>query len=254
MNKKNRNFEDILLTGAFEEYLRREAEKLPSDEELREEFPPREEECRKYGEKARRKGRASSAMVILKRVAVITLAVISVTFALLMMDKNVRAAVTGTIIRIFDDHTDVSFNDPDSEINFFEGKEVSDLSVGYVPEGLVMCEEAAIDDDEYADKVRLLIMSDPNDPDPTHRASPPFITILIRSDDAVWKFSNEAMEITKETSINGMNAFLECFFINHDGESVERGVLIFGDKTISVEINWAGLSKDEAIKVAESIK
>ena len=37
MNKKNRNFEDILLTRAFEEYLRREDEKLPSDEELREE-------------------------------------------------------------------------------------------------------------------------------------------------------------------------------------------------------------------------
>ena len=134
MNKKNRNFEDILLTRAFEEYLRREDEKLPSDEELREEFPPREEECRKYSVMARRGERRFSAIKTLKWVAVIVLAAVSVSFAGLMMNENVRAAVFGVFVGRNGNGTKtrVSFLGD----GFFEGKDMFDLTVGYVPEGL----------------------------------------------------------------------------------------------------------------------
>ena len=249
MNKKNRNFEDILLTGAFEEYLRREDEKLPSDGELREKFPPREEECRKYGEMARRKGRASSAMVILKRVAVITLAVISVTFALLMMDKNVRAAVTGTIIRIFDDHTDVSFNDPNSEVNFFEGKGIHDITVGYVPEGLYLHHYP----EEGTTETRTAIFIQATE-EISYKSTAPYVMIMIYTSDESALFSDEAYEVTERITINGMDAFVETLFTHRKGETLEWGRLVFGDKNIVIDMIWLGVSREEAIKIAESIR
>ena len=262
MNKKNRNFEDILLTGAFEEYLRREDEKLPSDGELREEFPPREEECRKYAVMARRGERRFSAVKTLKWVAVIILAAISVSFAGLMMNENVRAAVFGVFVGRNEDGSRINVKFKSEEI--FDGKDLSDLTVGYIPEGLAILDEGEVADD-YTVR-RFIVLYDPEThPDVEHRIGPTSILIDIQEGDKVIDYSDESFSMAEVLTINGLPAVMfDYSYVEKDGselngQTLEVGDLAFGDKNFTIRLHWIALCddgsfKNEAIKVAESIR
>ncbi len=267
MNKKNRNFEDILLTGAFEEYLRREDEKLPSDGELREEFPPREEECRKYAVTARRGERRFSAVKTLKWVAIIVMAATTITFVALMADKNVRAATLRSIKQFFtrkdSDNVYVTF-DQDEDGGFFKDVDLSDLSVGYVPEGLTLWDDTKAAEDYPG--CRFIVLYNPEtNPDIQHRLGPTYILVYIQEGDKEVDYSLGSFEATEELTINGMAAVV--FDLSHvvrdgselDGQMLEVGDLAFGDKNFTIRLHWIALCddgsfKDEAIKVAESIR
>lgn len=271
--KKNKDEEfDILLGKALEEYVRREDESLPSDEELREAFPPSEEDCLKYGQLVKRKERGSTALKVLRRVAVIVLALISVTSAALMLNKNVRAAVSGTLIRWtsffrkFNGTTDydawVSF-DQGEDGGFYKDVELSDLGVGYVPEGYVLYENTSSYEEFPGNRYIILYDTEMN-PDAPGRVGPSSITVHIREGEREVKYSDEMLACAEETTVNGMAALL--FDQVHEikdgselnGRMLEVGDLAFGDKNFTVRIHWLafedqGSLKDEAIKVAESL-
>ena len=271
--KKNKDEElDILLGKAFEEYVRREDEALPSDEELREAFPPSEEDCLKYGKAAKRKERGSAALKVLRRVAVIVLALISVTSAALMLNKNVRAAVSGTLIRWtsffrkFNGTTDydawVSF-DQGEDGGFYKDVELSDLGVGYVPEGYVLYENTS-SYEEFPGN-RYIILYDTEMYSDVHGPfGPSSITVHIREGDQEVEYSDEMLACAEETTVNGMSALL--FDQVHEikdgselnGRKLEVGDLAFGDKNFTIRLHWLafedeGSLRDEAIKVAESL-
>ena len=262
MNKKNNNFEDILLTRAFEEYLRREDEKLPSDEELREEFPPREEECRKYAVTARRGERRFSAIKTLKWVAVIILAAISVSFAGLMMNENVRAAVFGVFVGRNEDGSRVNVKFKSE--GFFDGKDLSDLTVGYIPEGLTLWDDTKAAED-YPGR-RYIVLYDPEThPDVEHRIGPTSILVYIQEGDKEVEYSDESFSMAEGLTINGLPAVMfDYSYVVGDrselnGQTLEVGDLAFGDKNFTIRLHWIALCddesfKDEAIKVAESIR
>lgn len=252
MNKKNRNFEDILLTRAFEEYLRREDEKLPSDEELREEFPPREEECRKYSVMARRGERRFSAIKTLKWVAVIILAAISVSFAGLMMNENVRAAVFGVFVGRHGDGTKTSVSFLGD--GFFEGKDMFDLTVGYVPEGLKTFELSKENQEQITQGWRLINICSPDDPDPIYHATAPNIQIIIQATGDGWDWSDKRWEDKEELTINGMIAFRNRLDTVVGDEVLPWGRIVFGDKNLSIQLMYLGVDDDEVLKVAESIR
>ncbi|MBR3423850.1 MAG: hypothetical protein IKG80_05105, partial [Clostridia bacterium] len=142
MNKDKKD--DILLERAFGAYCDRMDEALSNDERLREEFPPNDKDRLNYLKTVRKRERTSSALTVLRRVASIIMAVISVTFCALMVDKNVRAAVTGTFVRwtsfyrtlnkSWDHDVFVTF-DQDENKEFFKDVGLFDLNIGYVPEG-----------------------------------------------------------------------------------------------------------------------
>ena len=255
--KKNKDEElDILLGKAFEEYVRREDEALPSDEELREAFPPSEEDCLKYGKAAKRKERGSAALKVLRRVAVIVLVLISASSAALMLNKNVRAAVTGTIYRVVNDYIWVRFTGPDDDGSFFDGKDISDLAVGYVPKGLVLCARDAEYWPDMGYQTRYFVICDPADvtapgePGVTH---PPYIVIYIQEGSRETGYSDEALEMSAETTVNGMPALMFDVFYYYDGEDHEFVRLEFGDKNFTVCIQSGGVSGEEVMKVAESL-
>ena len=256
MSRKKNNDEelDILLGKALEEYVRREDGSLPSDEELREAFPPSEEDCLKYGQLAKRKERGSTALKVLRRVAVIVLALISVTSAALMLNKNVRAAVTGTIYRIVDDYIWVRFTGSDDEVSFFDGKDISDLAVGYVPKGLILRYAGEAEYwPELGYSTRLFVICDPNDEEAPGKTHPPFIMINVQEGSRETGYSDEALEISKETTVNGMPALMFDVFYYYDGEDHEHVRLEYGDKNFTVYIQSGGVSGEEVKKVAESL-
>ncbi len=83
----------------------------------------------------------------IKRVAMIFLAAAVSVFGLLMLNENVRAAVTRSIVRFFDDGVRISFRDPDDTGNENgERKTTYDVTFGYIPEGLTLNE---MHDDEH---------------------------------------------------------------------------------------------------------
>ena len=246
MSKNKKNKEDILLKRAFEEYCDRMGDALAEDEGLKDELPPNDEDRLYYLKAVRRKERSSAALKVLKRVAAIVLAAVSVTFAALMMDENVRAAVTRSIVRFFDDGVRISFRDPDDTGNENgERKTTDDVTFGYVPEGLAVEE---LHDDQIPNNryVRFGAMNDVFDTIvvidifPTDEVNPGFSKLTW--DNKVYL-----------SEINGMDAFMvDVEFELHGKTSSVRGIT-FGDGDISIMMTGINISSEELIRVAENI-
>ena len=258
MNRKKKKDEelDILLEKAFGEYVLSEDKTFPSDEELREAFPPNEEDCLKYVHLMKKKKRVSAVFKVLRRVAVIVLILISASSAALMLNKNVRAAVTGTVYRFVDDYVWVRFS-PGSGNSVFDGKTISDLSVGYVPEGLILCDSADAEYDETLGyQFRFFVICDPADvtaPGEPGYTRPPFVIIYVREGNQETGYSDEALAISKETTVNGMAALMFDFFFESEGEQYESTRLEFGDKNFTVYMQGMNVSGEDILKIAESL-
>ena len=246
--KKNKPGDvDILLTDAFGKYCLAEDEGLPTDKELREAFPPSEEKTLIYGKKAQGKERASSAAKILTRAAAVVLAAISVTFAALMMDENVRAAVTGSIVKFFDSEVRISFRDPDDTGNE-NGERIStdDVTFGYIPEGLTFTE---LEKDKNHPNYRHIRMGEMNDFFDTV-----VIIYVFPTDEMNPGFSAPTWDKVYLSEVNGMDAFM----IDDECEIGERSFsarsIVFGDGDISIMMSGINISREELKKTAENIK
>ena len=247
MSKNKKNKEDILLKRAFEEYCDRMGDALAEDEGLKDELPPNDEDRLYYLKAVRRKERSSAALKVLKRVAAIVLAAVSVTFAALMMDENVRAAVTRSIVRFFDDGVRISFRDPDDTGNENgERKTTDDVTFGYIPEGLTFTE---LEEDENFPNHRHIRMGEANGI---------FDTLVginvFPSDEMDPGFSKPTWEKVYLTDINGMDAFTVEVETEIDGNPFNARSIVFGDGDISVMIFGMNIGQDELIRIAENIK
>ncbi|MBQ7475163.1 MAG: hypothetical protein IJS78_04510 [Clostridia bacterium] len=251
MNKRKKEEKefDNLLKRAFEEYRIRENEDLPADDELRALYPPDEEDRLRCLEAVRKKERSSAAQKVLKRAAVIVLAVISATSAALMMNENVRASVLGTITKPYKNHFLVSFTDE----GFFDGADIDDIAVGYVPEGYVLLDTYEKWKSEFPES-RLIVICDPEkNPEAPGRSGPGSVTVHIRTDVNVSEFSDETLEMAEEISINGMAAVWAHADFEYEGEDLAWGKIVFGNKNLVIEIQYIGVDHDEALKIAEGI-
>ena len=160
------------------------------------------------------------------------------------------------------DHAWITF-DQDADGGFFKDVDLSDLIVGYVPEGLAILDDGE-DAVDYTTR-RFIVLYDPEThQDPRHRIGPTSILIDIQKGDKEVEYSDESFAITEELTINGMAAMLFDFTYEVEdssslnGETLEVGDLAFGDKNFTIRLHWIafcddGSFKNEAIKVAESI-
>ncbi len=243
MNNKKKNNEknDILLKRAFEEYCRREENSLPTDEEALSEFPTNEEERLYYLDKVRKRERASCAAKVLKRVAAIVLAAVSVTFGALMMDENVRAAVTRSVVRLVDNGVRVKFTGS-GETD--KPKKTSDVTFGYIPEGLAFKE---LHDDDHPN-YRIVQLGEMND------IFDSFVSIdVFPSDEVDPGFSAPTWKNVYQSTVNGMDAFM----VDVESELEEKTIccrgITFGDGDISIMICGMNISHEELVKIAENI-
>ncbi len=178
-------------------------------------------------------------------------------------DEITRAEAAAMITRLLDkvtvrwsedyDYAWVSF----AEGGFFDGVSVDDITVGYVPEGLVnvdIPEEYLVDTPDS----RLFILADPEEEDPTHRLTKMhYIMIVVRTDEVEGGFSDEAMAFADQIMINDIPAVRVHFNFKdrweYEGDDYAWGRIAFGDKNLYIEVQYLGVDHDEAIRVAESI-
>ena len=140
---------------------------------------------------------------------------------------------------------------------------MSDLGVGYVPEGYVLYENTS-SYEEFPGN-RYIILYDTEMYSDVHGPfGPSSITVHIREGDQEVEYSDEMLACAEETTVNGMSALL--FDQVHEikdgselnGRKLEVGDLAFGDKNFTIRLHWLafedeGSLRDEAIKVAESL-
>ena len=243
MSKNKKNKEDILLKRAFEEYCDRMGDALAEDEGLKDELPPNDEDRLYYLKAVRRKERSSAALKVLKRVAAIVLAAVSVTFAALMMDENVRAAVTKTLINFVESGVKVKFT---ASRNPGEPRSTSDVTFGYTPEGLTFTE---LEKDEKYPNYRHIQIGEMNDIFDT------FVVIDITPTDEMDPgFSEPTWDKVYLSEINGMDAFMVDRESVIDGNTFSKRSILFGDGDIWIKISGFNISREELIKIAENIK
>ena len=135
------------------------------------------------------------------------------------------------------------------ESEFAETVSVYDVTIGYIPDGLIMEEE---DDEE--DGIRCVNMGAELGDEGKHI---PSVSIIIGRTDF---FSMEKNETGSEdrgyqSSINGKDAYMIDYsdLQTHFGQRADGGKIMFVDENITVSIDGGGLSFDEVIKIAENI-
>ena len=125
-----------------------------------------------------------------------------------------------------------------------EPKSASDITFGYIPEGLAFEELHDEDHPNY----RIVRMGQLNDIFDT------LVGInIFPSDEVDPGFSAPTWENVYLTDINGMDAFAVDVESEIDGRPISARGIVFGDKDISVMICGINISQDELIRIAENI-
>ncbi|MBR6808262.1 MAG: DUF4367 domain-containing protein [Clostridia bacterium] len=239
-NLQNAVFEGVLTT-ALHTYMEWELDSLPSDEELSVMYPTSQKMLKKYRKKAKsahRKGPV--AVVYLRRVAVIFLAVISLIFGVMMTDADVRAAVVESVVTWCGKYVKIDFKNSsapaqtktNSNSESAPTPDMESLVIEYVPEGYILSTE--IEEIGYRE---YLYMTETGE----------YLLISIENTNNIGiGLDVESSELEKFT-VNGHEAYLSY---NHTDQV---GTLVFGNKVYTVSVTGI-IAKSELIKIAENIK
>ena len=222
-----------MLAAALEEYVNTSAEATPTDEALEEMYPLPKRLARKYKKIAKaRKYKLPLPLIYLRRVAVVLLAFVSLTFVILATNSNVRAAVTDAIVQWYKEYINIDFGKlPDSDASD-EIPDLDALRIGYIPDGFELT--SSNEDSDLREYVYATVDE----------------KILI-----VGLYSSETADVGvdiedvtfEEITINDDQAFLSY------NESFGVGTLVVGNSKYMIVISGE-LEKSELIKIAENIK
>lgn len=251
----NEGLFDLLLEKAFQEKMKLDLAQLPDDEELEEMYPYTRRQMREERRLVRiAKYRGQNiALVYAKRVAVIVLAVISVSFGLLMTDEGIRAAVGEKLREVAEavspfkyeadiedvaeyhdeyvqiDFEDVTVADPVKAAQEFD---VANVEIGYIPEGYEY--DYTIDTAHsrhvyYKDSRGVYIIIS--------------FSELASSDITI----DSEYQILEKIGINGEDAFLSY------SEEKQEGNVLWGNEIYQFIVTGY-LPKEELLKIANNIK
>ncbi len=197
-----------------------------------------------YRENAKpRKQGVSSPLVYVKRIAVIILAVISVSFVILLTHDGVRAAISDAVVTWYDKYLSIEFSKATESTEtkkpsesateaVTEVESFTELKLGYIPSGY---ELTSISEDEYFKEHIYLTETGE------------YLIIGFYSSKSNTFFADvEHMEY-EETVINGYKAFR--FF----SEEETTGIITFGNSKFNVIVSSSVLPADELMRVAQTI-
>lgn len=226
-------FEGILST-ALAAYIEEEMSLAPSDDELTVMYPASEKRLKEYRRRAKKQkpSKTPTAVVHLRRVAVIFLAVVSVCFGILMINDGVRAAVIESVVTWYEKYVEFDFFNSGNTAMFESKNSVDDFVVEYIPEGF------EYDSTSEIPGVKEIFYFDENGE---------FIFVGLYESENHWTSLDSEYSEYEEVKINGHDAYL----LYNEAESA--GSIAFGDKLFSVCITGL-IDKEELIKVAENIK
>ncbi|MBQ3182288.1 MAG: DUF4367 domain-containing protein [Clostridia bacterium] len=239
-NKVHDEVLEGLMSAALNEYIETENKKVPDDEQLSKMHPLSKKEKRWLNRRAKeKKHNKPLALVYLSRAAVIFLCVVSLSFAVLMTNSGVRAAVVDAVMTWYEDHVRFDFSKSEDvpedtqEGEKDDGIGVEDMTVGYIPEGF---EEASRTEEigfreyiYYSENGDYLLIS------------------INKSEDTEIEQDSEQHKYEKIILNNKIEAHM--FYNNEE----RHGAILFGNNVYTVSITGI-IDKDELIKVAENIK
>ena len=168
-------------------------------------------------------------LVYLKRVAIVFLSVVTVSFGLLMTNTKVRAAVKNAVVEFFGQFVKINLSNSDNDKGIAD---IGKTEVHYIPVGF------SLDNYDLTPDSKWLFYTD-ND----GRT----INIMIyNSSDTEIDVDNEYTGYEK-TEINGY----EGYILYDDAD--QSGTIVFGDKNVTVTVS-AIIEKEELINIAKSIR
>ena len=107
---------DSILTSAFNDYINKQIENEPTDDELAEKYPiPKNGLKRILKAIKEQKYHRPMYIVYLQRVAVTVLILAATVFSLLMSNSKIRAAVADVIIEWYNTHIKIEFTSDPSD-------------------------------------------------------------------------------------------------------------------------------------------
>ena len=227
---------DAVLTQAFTEVAKSEIDSEPSLQELKEKYPCPKKMIRKIknNQKEKRYNRPL-AILYLQRVAVCLMAVITLSFSVLLTSTKVQAAVYETVVEWYDKYIVIYLDrTPDTPIENdpLEGKTFMDLEITYIPEGFELIMQF---DDEGN---RFYLYDDGNGNT---------INIQISNSDVLSVYNdNENVEFREDT-INNNTAY-----ISYSADE-NFGTIVWGNSKIAICVNGF-VDEDTLIKISENIK
>lgn len=238
-NKVHDEVLEGLISAALNEYIEAESKKVPDDEQLAKMYPLSKKEKRWLRRKTKEKEyNKPLALVYLSRAAVIFLCVVSLSFAALMTNSGVRAAVVDAVMTWYENYVFIEFSKSDKEpepIIDDNGEKLvpgfDDLSIGYVPERFDLTSQVESSSDrEYV----------------YYAENGDYFLIAIYDSKGVGIAADTEYTEYEPIKINGNDGHI---FYN---EEDHYGVLVFGNSQYTVWLS-AICDKSELIEVAESI-
>ena len=121
---------DKILCDAYYEETKQELAYLPSDDELRREFPITKEKRDKFIKRVYGK-RKPVYISYLQRVAVFVLVFSAVTFGAMMLNPEIRADILEKGIKLFDKYIQFDFGEDKSDHTV----DFDNIEIKYIPEG-----------------------------------------------------------------------------------------------------------------------
>lgn len=225
---------DSILTSAFNDYINKQIENEPTDDELAEKYPiPKNGLKRILKAIKEQKYHRPMYIVYLQRVAVTVLILAATVFSLLMSNSKIRAAVADVIIEWYNTHIKIEFtSDPSDDTETTPISEYS-LQIGYIPEGFEL-----YDKDESEQQLKTYLYKNGNK--------------YIRLDFYTTNTVNNLLDIEQykfdNTIINGLTAYI----LSNDKDYIQT-VVVWGNESFTLILD-AHLNTNETIKIAENIK
>lgn len=131
---------ESILRDAYYEETKQELAYLPSDDELRREFPITKEKRDKFIKRVYGK-RKPVYISYLQRVAVFVLVFSAVTFGAMMLNPEIRADMLEKGIKLFDKYIQFDFSEDKSDYTV----DFDNIEIGYIPEGYELIYESVLE-------------------------------------------------------------------------------------------------------------
>lgn len=225
---------DSILTSAFNDYINKQIENEPTDDELAEKYPiPKNGLKRILKAIKEQKYHRPMYIVYLQRVAVTVLILAATVFSLLMSNSKIRAAVTDVIIEWYNTHIKIEFtSDPSDDTETTPISEYS-LQIGYIPEGFELVASNEVDQ-------HFKIYTYKNEDN------------YIKIEFYLTNISQHLLDIERYKSNNAIINGLTAYILSTDKDDIQTSI-VWGNKSFTLILD-APVNSDQAIKIAESIK
>ena len=219
---------ESIFHDAYYEETKQELACLPSDDELRREFPVTKEKRDKFIKRVYGK-KKPVYIYYLQRVAVFVLVFSAVSFGAMMLNPEIRAGMLEKGIKLFDEYIQFDFSEDKSDYKV----DFDNIEIGYIPEGYILTEHTIYNDAQcyrYTTTEDYLLSID-----------------IISTDSNINKYISDQFVDFTPITIDGLEGYT-----SYDQEN-NYGIVVYGNSNFQIYI-IGDMSIDELVKIAKRIK